>query len=161
MVSVLRKARMVDPNPSWMEDSLESTEMFIVATVDAAESLGYGIVYTGGIRNNPEKVSELLHLPNRTYPLFGLCIGVPVKDKIQQKKPRLPQEAIFFDDRYPAFEKTVEHIDKYDEKMREYYQTRATAQSDRNWSETMTDKRKVPRRLNMKPFLQDRGFLLR
>ncbi|MFL2856643.1 MAG: nitroreductase family protein, partial [Pseudohongiellaceae bacterium] len=49
------------------------TEHFIIATVDvalmaqslvtAAESVGLGICYIGGIRNNPESVSDLLELP--------------------------------------------------------------------------------------------------
>ena len=59
------------------------TEQFIVATVDAtlaaqnamiaAESLGLGGVFIGGIRNEPEKVCDLLRLPNHVYPVFGLC----------------------------------------------------------------------------------------
>ena len=49
------------------------TEHFIIATVDvalmaqslvtAAESVGLGICYIGGIRNNPVEVSKLLELP--------------------------------------------------------------------------------------------------
>ncbi|MEC8936808.1 MAG: nitroreductase family protein, partial [Pseudomonadota bacterium] len=57
------------------------TEQLLVATVDtalmaqnvavAAESEGLGICYIGGIRNNPEAVSELLRLPAHVYPVFG------------------------------------------------------------------------------------------
>ena len=76
-------------------------EDFIVATVDAslfcakalaAESLGYGICYIGGIRNNPGEVSELLHLPDKVYPVFGMTVGVPDED--HGVKPRLPIAAI-------------------------------------------------------------------
>ncbi len=61
------------------------SEQFIVATVDvalaaqnamiAAESLGLGGVFIGGIRNNPEKVCQLLKIPNHVYPVFGMCLG--------------------------------------------------------------------------------------
>ena len=54
------------------------TEQLLVATVDtalmaqnvavAAESEGLGICYIGGIRNNPDAVSELLRLPAHVYP---------------------------------------------------------------------------------------------
>jgi FMN reductase (NADPH) len=70
-----------------LKDSLDYTEMFMVATIDAAlaaqnaaiaaESLGLGIVYIGGIRNNPDKVSQLLKLPDKVYPVFGMCLGYP------------------------------------------------------------------------------------
>lgn len=62
------------------------TEHFIIATVDvalmaqsmvcAAESVGLGICYIGGIRNNPGPVSEPLELPKGVYPVFGLCLGI-------------------------------------------------------------------------------------
>ena len=60
------------------------TEQFIVSTVDvslfaqnamiAAESLGLGGVFIGGIRNDPEKVCELLEIPENVYPIFGMCL---------------------------------------------------------------------------------------
>lgn len=64
------------------------TEQLLVATVDtalmaqnvavAAESEGLGICYIGGIRNNPEAVSELLRLPAHVYPVFGMCWVTPL-----------------------------------------------------------------------------------
>lgn len=153
-----------------MEESLNSTEMFLIATIDAAlvaqntaiaaESMGYGIVYTGGIRNNPEKVSELLNLPFRTYPVFGMCIGYPDPDKIPEKKPRLPLEAVFYENEYPRFEETYSYIYQYDEIMKEYYRNRTDSKREDTWSQTITDKRKIPRRMNMKSFLEERGFPL-
>ena len=43
----------------------------------AAQSLGLGGVYIGGIRNNPAEVSEVLGLPHQVIPLFGLCLVIP------------------------------------------------------------------------------------
>jgi len=63
------------------------TEQFLAATVDvslmaqniviAAESAGLGCCYIGGIRNKPDKVTELLNLPKHVYPVFGMCMGYP------------------------------------------------------------------------------------
>lgn len=154
-----------------MKESLDSTEMFLIATIDAvlvaqnlaiaAEALDYGIVYTGGLRNNPEKVSELLNLPVRTYPVFGMCIGYPEPEKIPEKKPRLPQGVIFFENEYPKFEGTLKFIKEYDETMKDYYRSRSDNRREDSWSQTITDKRKVPRRMNMKTFLEKRGFPLK
>lgn len=58
----------------------------------AAESLGLGGVYIGGIRNNIESVTELLKLPKHVLPLFGLCLGWPADNP--DLKPRLPAELV-------------------------------------------------------------------
>ncbi|TKV35119.1 NADPH-dependent oxidoreductase, partial [Citrobacter sp. TBCS-11] len=58
----------------------------------AAESMGLGICYIGGIRNDTSKVAELLNLPELTLPLFGLTIGLP--NSRNEVKPRLPKANI-------------------------------------------------------------------
>jgi nitroreductase len=83
-------------------------ELFIVATVDAAlvaqniltaaESCGLGGVMTGSIRNNPDEVSKMLELPDKMYPLMGICLGYP--DQEPMIKPRLMPEVIVHHDRY-------------------------------------------------------------
>lgn len=154
-----------------MKVSMESTEMFIVATVDAAlaaqtvaiaaEGLGYGIVFTGGIRNNIEKVSKLLNLPKLTYPVFGMCIGVPIEEEVPDVKPRLPVEALFFENEYPSFEKVEGYIDEYDQTMKEHYESRLTGKRlNTTWSQVMINKRKKARRLDIKDYLEKQGFPL-
>ncbi len=46
------------------------TAMMGQNALTAAESLGLGGVYIGGIRNNIESVTELLKLPKHVLPLF-------------------------------------------------------------------------------------------
>ncbi|MCL2450237.1 MAG: nitroreductase family protein, partial [Polyangiaceae bacterium] len=63
-------------------DGLEYLEMLVMAVVDAAlaaqnavvaaESLGLGTVYIGGLRNDPKRVAEVLALPQRAFAVFGL-----------------------------------------------------------------------------------------
>lgn len=43
----------------------------------AAESLGYGGVMIGMLRYCSEEVAELFRLPDYTYPVFGIALGVP------------------------------------------------------------------------------------
>ena len=62
-------------------------EHFLAASVDvglmaqnmmlAAESMGLGAVFIGGIRNDPATVAELLELPDQVFPAFGMCLGWP------------------------------------------------------------------------------------
>ena len=46
-------------------------------TLLAAESLGYGGVIIGMLRYCSEEVAELFRLPDYTYPVFGIALGVP------------------------------------------------------------------------------------
>ena len=104
-------------------------EQFVVATVDTAllaqnamitaESLGLGGVYIGGIRNDPQKICDLLHIPEKAYPVFGMCLGYP--DQTPPIKPRLPLEAIFKSDRYER-ENEEGFLKAYDRVTNTYYQ---------------------------------------
>lgn len=96
-------------------------ETFIVATVDAAlvaqniltgaESCGLGGVMIGGIRNNPEQVSELLELPDKVYPLMGMCLGYP--DHEPMVKPRFQADVNVHQEKYDD-SKLSEHLDKFE-----------------------------------------------
>lgn len=55
----------------------------------AAESLGLGICFIGGIRNDVEQIAEILDLPPYTMPLFGLTIGHPVANKEKRNRDYL------------------------------------------------------------------------
>ncbi len=64
----------------------------------AAESLGYGICFIGAVMNAPDLIIELLQLPKKTFPLFGLVIGVP--EEVPERRPRIPVEYLVHSDRY-------------------------------------------------------------
>ncbi len=144
------------------------TEHFIIATVDvalaaqttviAAESMGLGICYIGGLRNKPAEVAELLSLPDQVYPVFGLCLGYPAQDP--EVKPRLPVEAVWMKDRYDSaiFDTAVP---AYDAHVREYYLTRTGGNKDSTWSDEMKALVGKESRPHMQGFLHDRGFMLK
>lgn len=145
----------------------QTTENFIVTVVDtalfaqnfviAAESAGYGICYIGGVRNNPEEISKVVGLPDKTFPLFGMTIGIP--DEEQLVKPRLPVEAILHENHYDE-NKYGEILEEYDQLLSDYYHKRLTNNKDTNWSKTMAAFLSDKRREHMRFFLADRGFRL-
>lgn len=139
------------------------TEQLLVASVDtalmaqnvavAAESEGLGICYIGGIRNNPQRVSDLLGLPDHVYPVFGMCLGYPAHDP--DVKPRLPLEAILKEDTYTD---DRERVEAYDETMRRYYSQRKGGTKDATWSQSLTPLFDTKLRPHMRDFLVKRGF---
>ena len=99
----------------------EYAEAFLTAAVDAAlmaqnvalaaESLGLGIVYIGGIRNRPAGVVTELALPDLVFPITGMCLGYPAEEPAA--KPRLPLPAVLHREAYQVKEVDT-HLDAYD-----------------------------------------------
>lgn len=139
------------------------TEQFIIATVDvslaaqnamiAAESLGLGGVFIGGIRNNPEKVSELLKLPEQVYPVFGMCLGYPAAEP--EQKPRLPVDVVLKEESYQEDESELE---QYNETCKTYYQNRSSGSRDETWTHQIATMMSKPMRPHMRAFLEKKGF---
>jgi nitroreductase len=85
-------------------------ETFLVASIDvalaaqnavvAAESIGLSTVYIGAMRNDPERVAELLALPKQCFVLFGLCVGYATEQAAGEVKPRMPQAMMLHRERY-------------------------------------------------------------
>jgi FMN reductase (NADPH) len=147
--------------------SLESTEKFMVALIDAslaaqnasiaAESMGLGICYIGGIRNDLEAVSEVLTLPHRVIPLFGLAVGHPAADS--SVKPRLPLNAVYHEDAYRSDEAGMKaELDRYDETISSYYHERTGGKRSDRWTEQMAKMLSGKKRMYMKEFVEKRGF---
>ncbi|MBR2515373.1 MAG: oxygen-insensitive NADPH nitroreductase [Halomonas sp.] len=139
------------------------TEQLLVATVDvslmaqniaiAAESEGLGICYIGGIRNNPQAVSELLNLPQHVYPVFGMCIGYPAHDP--DIKPRLPVEAVLKENSYSD---DAEYVNAFNLTMHQYYQARKGGNKMSNWSQNLAPLFNQKLRAHMQEFLVKKGF---
>ncbi|MBS0880065.1 oxygen-insensitive NADPH nitroreductase [Pantoea sp. JGM49] len=97
----------------------------------AAESLGLGGVFIGGIRNSIAQVTNLLELPKFVLPLFGFCIGHPAS--APDVKPRMPAAMLVHENRYQSVDKSV--LDQYDNQITAYYQQRDSNQRSETWSE--------------------------
>lgn len=143
-------------------------ETFIIATVDtalaaqnamvAAEALGLGGVYIGGIRNNPREVCRLLNIPKYAFPLFGMCLGYP--DQQPQIKPRLPQSIIYRENYYTSVNEK-ELIAEYDEIISQYYLERTKGRRNDQWSRQMAEKFSLELRPHMEAFLKEQGFAMK
>lgn len=141
------------------------TETFLMTTVDtaiaaqnalaAAESLGMGGTYMGGIRNNPEKVCQLLKLPKGVYPVFGMVLGYPAEPGAP--KERLPLDVVLKTDTYTT-EGDEEKMREYDARIKEYYIRRTDGKRTETWTEQMTDFVNEPQRPFMREFLEKQGF---
>ncbi|EDH8178023.1 nitroreductase NfsA [Salmonella enterica subsp. enterica serovar Typhimurium] len=107
------------------------TAMMGQNALTAAESLGLGGVYIGGIRNNIESVTELLKLPKHVLPLFGLCLGWPADNP--DLKPRLPAELVVHENQYQPLDEKL--LARYDEQLAEYYLTRGSNTRRDTWSD--------------------------
>lgn len=144
------------------------TEHFIIAATDcaiaaqssvvAAESMGLGICYIGGIRNDPTQMTSLLELPDQVVPLFGMCLGWPDQDPAL--KPRLPLSVTLKEETYDETDDRG-GIAAYDEQMREYYRERTGGEIDRTWSADMSALLGKESRPHMRPYLESQDMLLR
>lgn len=142
----------------------EYIELMLIASLDAAlvaqnvmiaaESLGLGGVYVGGIRNNPELMSSLLKLPERVYPVFGLCLGWPDQDPDQ--KPRMPQNLVLFDEAYAQMDQPT--LDDYDAHVKSYYINRTRGRLTHSWTEQMSEKLNNETRPHMMSYLNSKKF---
>lgn len=153
-----------------VEPSIESTEKFMVALIDAAlaaqnaaiaaESMGLGICYIGGIRNNLEEVAKLLKTPERVIPLFGLAVGYP--DKVTGQKPRLPFNHIYHENTYEENAETYTvQLQQYNEEIRNYYMERTAGNRSDTWTEQMAKMLEKQTRMYMKEFVEEQKLKLR
>lgn len=77
----------------------------------AAESIGLGCCPISVLRNQADMVGEVLHLPEKVFPVAGLCLGWPAGEGFISL--RLPPAITLHRDRYDD-SKLPEEIDAYD-----------------------------------------------
>jgi nitroreductase len=102
----------------------------------AARSFGLGGVFIGGIRENPQRVSEILNLPKLTVPLMGLCLGYP--DQEPWLKPRLPRRAVVHYEIYDT-DQLLPALEVYEAETEDYYTRRTEGRRTEGWMRYMAD----------------------
>jgi nitroreductase len=142
-------------------------EAFLVATIDTAlfaekmvvafESMGYGICYIGGLRNDLPRLAGLLAIPEGVYPYFGLCVGVPAEQP--SRRPRLPVPLVLHEDRYPDDLAVLNDLAAYDAEYERYLAERG-AKDTTPWSARMSVKYATPERPGLAAFYQGQGARL-
>ncbi len=140
-------------------------EMGLVATIDAAlvgmsayiaaESLGIQGVMIGAVRNDPEKIAEILNLPKRTYAVFGMCLGFP--DEAPKQKPRMPVSGIVHRETYDR-EASLAVLDPYNAELRRHYESIGKQTTADSWSDEVDAKLSAKARDGLRAQLKARGF---
>ncbi len=88
----------------------------------AAEAMGYGICWIGGLLNRVDEVARLLDLPPGVLPVSGLTVGVPAERP--EPRPRLPRPTVVHTDRYRRYT---------DEELEDAYRAMAPITRSGDW----------------------------
>jgi len=155
-----------------MEISYGSAEGLLVGTIDVAlvaqnmavvaEDMGYGIVYLGSLRNDVARVREILDLPEYTFPLFGMAVGVPADEENGSPKPRLPLEHVFHKNYYDASnDQQRRELEQYDTVVSDYYTERTNGERSETWSRQIETFLGRKTRLDMLDELRKAGLIKR
>jgi FMN reductase (NADPH) len=152
-----------------LNTSLQSTEKFMVGLIDAslaaqnaviaAESMGLGICYIGGLRNNLNAVCELLQIPKRVIPLFAIVVGYPAQQT--DKKPRLPLSNVYHEEGYNQDQEAFkQQLNEYNQTISNYYYERTNGKRNDTWTSQMAHMLSQPKRMYIKEFIKKKGFNL-
>lgn len=166
-LSRLEHAAAARAQPHVALDYLESFTMAVADTSFAAqnaaaafESFGLGIVYVGGVRNQPAEIASELGLPPRTVAIFGMCVGHPDRQQPTTIRPRLPQAAVLHHEKYAQ---GTDQIPAYDATMQRFRAEQGLSRQD--WSATVIarvrDAGAMHGRDHLREELVRRGFELR
>lgn len=142
-------------------DAVIALEAFIAA----AEALELGCCPISAIRDDAQKVSDLLHLPEHVFPFAGLALGYP-KPERQQNSRRLPLSVTVHTDRYREgdLQTTVRTYDDQREQEQPYGQQRFAeryGESDAyGWSLDKARQYSVGERTGFGEFIRSKGFKL-
>ena len=149
-------------------------EGFFNASIDAAlamqtmilcaESSGLGVCPISVIRNEIDKVAEILGLPDLVFPVAGLCLGYPVAEGFVSL--RLPRQVTTHADRYDDARLSAS-IDDYDRRRNAVHaipkdQQRANAEFGEvafyGWSEDKARQAAKAEGAAFPPYLRRHGF---
>lgn len=122
----------------------------------AAESVGLGGVFIGGIRNDPQLIVDQLILPQLVVPVFGMCLGWPAHSP--GVKPRMDLDLVLHEDTYRDM--TKEEAGEYDRTMGDYYRSRGSNIKTSDWSAATASAIQGKKRIHMFDFLRRQGFFL-
>ena len=151
---------------NWLVAAVDAALAMQTATL-AAESLGLGMCYIGAIRNEPDKVIELLGLPRFVFPIAGMTLGWPAVEPAI--RPRLPLGAVLHWEAYDPSDEP-EALEDYDRAMIEtgIYQGRQVPVPGQDgeveeygWQEHSARRAKTPARTGLRKSLERQGFELR
>jgi len=148
-------------------------ETFLLGAVDAslaaqnatvaAESLGLGATYVGGIRNRPADVAAEIGLAPHIFALVGMAVGWPDLGAGLEVKPRLPQAAVLFREQYGWGERQAAAVASYNPRLRAFQGRQGLPEQD--WTTVAVNRTAGPQSMAgrhvLRETLQALGFPLR
>jgi nitroreductase len=132
----------------------------------AAETTGLGCCPISVLRNHADAVAEILGLPDKVFPVAGLCVGYPAA--AGHVSMRLPLEATVHIDRY-CDQRLGEAVEAYDRRRNARYSLPREQQRSPDvfgyapfygWSEDKARQAAQPEGQSFPAFLRKRGFSL-
>jgi|SRR5215469_16211011 len=150
-----------------------SLEGFFNATVDAslalqtcilaAEAVGLGTCPISVLRNHIDAVGEVLGLPDKVFPVAGLCLGYPAQQGFISM--RLSPEATVHQDRYHD-SRTIPTVNAYDRRRDARHSIKDRQKSPEvfgvaefyGWSEDKSRQAMTPEGTGFAAWLKAHGF---
>lgn len=116
------------------------------------ESLDMGAVYIGNILSDPQKMIDILNLPELTFPALGLGFGYPNENP--SLRPRIDKKYRIFENEYKTFDNYKEELSEYDKEVKK--------SSDITFSELVIGRNKItsPLRIQLLDVARKNGFKL-
>lgn len=140
------------------------TALVLMNFIRAAEAAGLVCCPISVIRNHAEQVSRLLRLPDRVFPVAGLCVGYPARER--RIVPRLPLELTLHTDEYND-DGLAGHLDEYDRRRHAVLPFRQQRYADDygeagfyGWSEDKARQVSRPERADFGAFIRSKRFNL-
>lgn len=145
---------------------LHNEELYTVAVTDAAlassralvaaQALGLGGVFVGGVRNETEKMAKLFGLPELVFPMYVVCMGYPAE--VPPQRPRMDASLISAVDTYPEIT-GPEQLADYEKEVSDYFLNITNGRSGRGWIARAEHAISVKPRYNVGEFLHKAGFM--
>ena len=145
---------------------LHNEELYTVAVTDAAlassralvaaQALGLGGVFVGGVRNETEKMAKLFGLPELVFPMYIVCMGYPAE--VPPQRPRMDASLISAVDTYPEIT-GPEQLADYEKEVSDYFLNITNGRSGRGWIARAEHAISVKPRYSVGEFLHKAGFM--
>lgn len=162
-IDILAQKKGID-NPHF-ENTLDGVMVGIIDAalamqnaVVAAQAAGLGSCCVGYARTaNPEKIAEILKLPEGTFVVCALTLGIPRESP--DVKPKQPLSLVIHHNHYRTDDMAPE-LEQYDQTISEYNRHRSGTTSENDWCAHILDYYRIALGYDMEGYLNKQGFKL-
>ena len=126
----------------------------MVGIIDAALAMQNAVVSRTA---NPEKIAEILKLPEGTFVVCALTLGIPRESP--DVKPKQPLSLVIHHNHYRTDDMAPE-LEQYDQTISEYNRHRSGTTSENDWCTHILDYYRIALGYDMEGYLNKQGFKL-